>query len=333
MDTSTWFDAPPCLCPGLKGPAPEGPAVVGWHCLRFATVNVQTLASDPREASSHFEGRIGYLRDQLEEHAVHVAALQEARTSKAECLLSGNFIRLCSGATESGHLGTECWFARRRDSHSRGFLPDELTVVYWDPRCICIQVRSKCLKALVVGVHAPTAQDPLRASWWRKLCDRLRRLGGSSEVCVIGDFNTRFDQEIPCRIGSHVWSSKYRVPEEVYRLLQEQDLWIPSTFEGLHSGQHETWISPGGTAAARLDYHAIPSSWIVSPECSWVALVIDPGHESVDHFTVCLDVWIQGSGVGRQGGRAPAFDRAKMGTAEGQRVIRKICDGGWYHLQ
>ena len=120
------------LCPwasdvsACERPLPSAPT---WRCFRTVTVNVQTLASDPGELSPHFEGRIGYLRDQLEALGVSIAALQETRSSQAESLLSGNFIRLCSGATAEGGLGVELWFAKSSKGPTLGFCPDDLTVV------------------------------------------------------------------------------------------------------------------------------------------------------------------------------------------------------------
>ena len=206
-----------------------------WQCLRLVTLNVQTLASGQGEGAQHFEGRAGYLRDQFEHLGVHIVALQETRTNRAECFLSGNFVRLCSGAGSGGHLGVEAWFARKRDADSLGFSPDELTVVFWDPRCLCVRVKSPLLVAVIAVIHAPTAQDKERNQWWKDLRSRLRRVSTGLPVCVIGDFNTRFDKEVHTRIGGFVWPSKYPVPPDLYQILAEQDLWLPATFEGVHA--------------------------------------------------------------------------------------------------
>ena len=317
------------LCPGIASqPLQRGghSKPKSWHCLKIASLNVQTLSPDPGEPFQHFEGRIGYLREQFELTGAHVVALQETRTSRAECYLSGNFVRLCSGATAHGQLGVEVWFARRRSACSVGFLPDELTVVFWDPRCLCVRVKSQCLKAVVVAIHAPTAQDASREQWWCALAKRLMRLCAGAPVCVIGDFNVRFDKEVPARVGVHVWPSRYTVPSATYQILTEHDLWLPATFEGLHTGQHETWIAPGGTAAARLDYVAVPSTWYVRPGGSRVQLDIDPGHTSIDHFAVALEVWLRAPGDRTGFGTIPSLDRQKMSTPEGQSTIRHLCD-------
>ena len=123
-----------------------------------------------------------------------------------------------------------------------------------------------------------------------------------------------------------MWPSKHGVPGEVYTLLQEQDLWLPSTFDGIHTGLHDTWYAPGGCASARLDYAAIPASWTVHSRCSHVLLDFDTGHRSVDHFPVFLLTWAPKPQRGAAAKRQVALDRAKMATAEGQAAIRHICE-------
>ena len=293
--------------------------------MRMLSVNVQTLAEGPGEHYVHFEGRMAYIREQFATLGVHVASLQETRTSRAETFLSGNFIRLCSGATDSGHLGTEVWFARKQSASIVGFLPDELTVLYWSPRCLCVKVCSPFLRAIVIAVHAPTAQDPERPAWWKDLRRRLQKICAGFEVCVLGDFNARFDHEILGRIGSNVWPSRYPVPDGLYGILEEHDLWLPSTFEGVHEGMHSTWFAPGSLAEARLDYLAVPCVWHVQRGGSQVVRDFDPGHKSLDHLAVRLDVWVYGSRPGRSSAGAPRFDREKMRSPEGQHTLKRIC--------
>ena len=72
--------------------------------------------------------------------------------------------------------------------------------------------------------------------------------------------------------------------------LAELDLWAPATYSEVHEGQHFAWVAPGSQAAARLDCHMVPSAWHVKRGGSKVSLELDPGHLSVDHFAVQLDV-------------------------------------------
>ena len=89
---------------------------------------------------------------------------------------------------------------------------------------------------------------------------------------------------------------------------------------------HETWMAPGGAAAARIDYHSVPNTWHVGPGGSYVQFDVDTGHASVDHLAVALEVWVPGSGSSARAAAPPSLDRGKMSTPEGQQIIRSLCD-------
>ena len=105
-------------------------------------------------------------------------------------------------------------------------------------------------------------------------------------MCILGDLNARLSETLHCRIGDFVFPCSHKAPIELGEILCEHDLWIPSTFPGIHIGQHETWCAPGSDAMARIDYVLGPSGWCVGENGSQVLLHIDPGHKSVDHFAV-----------------------------------------------
>ena len=220
-----------------------------------------------------------------------------------ECVLSGSFIRLCSGRADNGSYGVEAWFARRAGRESEAalaFLPEELTVVYWDPRLLCVKVHHCSLRFMVVVLHAPTAQDPGRTPWWQHCHEVLSRTAQGCKVLVLGDFNTRFSRSLHSRIGGFVWPSRQPVPEPLYGILRQHDLWVPATFEGCHWGPHETWFPPNGAGGFRLDYIAIPCEWVVPEHGSYVLEGLDFGQTSIDHFGVCLTVTCRSGGGAQQ---------------------------------
>ena len=296
-----------------------------WHALRVATLNVQTMAEGTEESQANYAGRAAFLRDQFASLGVHVVGIQEARTDKASSFISGNFIRICSGATAAGQLGVEAWFCRSSESGSVGFHVDELIVTHWDPRLLCVKVSSVFLNATVVVAHAPTATDPNRGSWWQAFQDLLRRITADSPVCILGDLNARLVEPLAQRVGDFVFPSSHRPPTQLASILVEQDLWAPSTFPGIHVGQHETWCAPGSTCMARIDFILIPCNWVVGENASWVSLDIDPGHKSIDHFPVLLDFWTCEKGKVAGKGKRRGFDRQAMTSSSGKGKLRAIC--------
>ena len=304
----------------------DGAAGSCWHALRVATLNVQTLDSGGEEGQAEYAGRAAYLRDQFAWAETHVVGIQEARTARAESFISGNFIRICSGCTSTGQLGVEAWFCRGSAAGSVGFSMDELIVTHWDPRILCVKVRSRFLNAVVVVAHAPTATDPARGEWWCEFQELLRHKAPDSPVCILGDLNVRLIEQLPGRVGDFVFPASHKPPVQLNSLLVEQDLWVPSTFPGVHIGQHETWCAPGSESMARIDFILIPCGWVAGEDSSWVSLDFDPGHKSVDHFPVFLDFWTCEKAKSSRKGKGRGLDRQAMATTEGRRKLRVICE-------
>ena len=257
-----------------------------WQRMRFLSYNVQSL-TDREERCCDFAGRTAYLRAQMEALGIDIAALQEARTSKSQSIVSDNFVRLCSGCDPKGQLGVELWFSRTGTAGRSGFRPEDLTVVYWDCRTLCVAVKTGCCRFLVVNVHAPTAQDDRREQWWRDLRGCLSRVSSGQAAVLMGDFNVRFNMQVLGRIGEHVWDSKHAVPAALPRLLEEHDVWFPSTYADIHREQHETWVAPGTQAGARIDYVAVPCSWVVQAGGSCVVVELDSGHTGPSITLLC----------------------------------------------
>ena len=243
-----------------------------------------------------------------------------ARASRRSTV-SDNFVRFCSGCDPK----VELWFSRTGTAGRSGFRPEDLTVVYWDCRTLCVAVKTGCCHFLVVNVHAPTAQDDRREQWWRDLRGCLSRVSSGQAVVLMGDFNVRFNMPVLGRIGEHVWDSKHAVPAALPRLLEEHDVWFPSTYADVHRGQHETWVAPGGQAGARIDYVAVPCSWVVQAGGSCVVVELDSGHRAIDHFAVQLDVWVPVQQRTASAARGCKVDRRAMCSEEGQAKIRHIC--------
>ena len=71
--------------------------------------------------------------------------------------------------------------------------------------------------------------------------------------------------------------------------LTDLELCLPCT-SAVHSGTQSTWISPDGLTDHRIDYVAIPQSFLA--RCSWSSLVptLDTGNEHHDHTATALQL-------------------------------------------
>ena len=311
---------------GVRTAAPTVQPAQDWRCLRFVSANVQSLEDPELGDGLHgYEGRVALVRAQMVHRRAHVVAIQEARTQRAETLLSTQYLRFCSGRTNSGQLGVELWLLREAQEDGVAFRAEEVTVTHFDPRILCLRVRSPFLHAVIACIHAPVATDASRDGWWMNLLSILKRVASDLPLVLIGDWNTRFSTTVCSRTGDLVFPSRHPVSPYTWDLMAALDIWAPSTYSECHTGPSETWFAPGGTASARLDYVGIPISWQMTEGGSFVMADVDLGQKSLDHLPICADVWLactRDKTVRHQG---LALDREAMATAEGQRRIRDIC--------
>ena len=294
-----------------------------WRALTAVTMNVQTLEGGGVQDQ---EGRVAYLRAQMQALGVHIVAVQEARSPKSSSILSETYVRLCSGRSPTGQYGVELWFSRSGETGEPVFRPDDLTVIFFNPRVLAVKVEAEHLRCVVVCIHAPTSTDPARESWWQELAGTLPRLVCRYPLLLLGDWNAKFHREVHSRVGDLHCGTVDDVPLGAARILTDFDLWLPSTFPQLHVGPGETWFSPGHAKASRIDYIAIPMPFAVEDAASFVLPEVDLGHASLDHIAVHLRFWVPAvsTRVGMSC-RPVRFDRQAMSTEHGRAVLRDIC--------
>ena len=321
---------------GLNEPSVNGdPAQSVRVSLRLLSVNVQSLSDplnteeDPRPEQG-FTGRARYLREQFTQLQVHVAALQEARSSDDATYVSDSHIRYCTARDKGGNFGCELWFSRLLPfvwrNHSVGhFHPNDFLAISSSPRDLIVRFSRAGVHILFVCVHAPVAGHKDRGPWWQALRCRLTKLKRNAEVVLIGDFNAGFPSPVHHRIGDLVGPVTHPPPADLHQILSEHDLWLPSTFSGCHVGPHETWISPTGTTGARLDYIAVPAAWRVSQDSSWVDFSLDWGQSRVDHYGICLDTFCIAKALKLGGHKVRNLDREAMASPEGRQTLLHIC--------
>ena len=298
----------------------------------FLTVNVQSLQPPVRDTQQHdgFQGRAKFLRNQLEDLAVTVAALQETRSRANEMIRSGTHIRFCSARDVQGAHGIELWFSRQRPFvHHRSapvfFQTEDFLAVHWDSRVLAVRFVRASLRILFVSVHAPTSADPARATWWHSLFELLARLRQECQLVLLGDFNLHLDRSYGDHVGDLTWPTDTAVPPSFWKILRSFGLWLPSTFSCCHVGSSFTWRAPGGTTTSRLDYIAIPQHWSVPSSGSWVVPELDWGQAHTDHFALAMHVQAPIRHSALKFPRQPRLNTQQMRTTEGRALTAQIC--------
>ena len=309
------------------GSGPDSEPSFFWVCTCFVTVNVQSLCEDDK---SPLPNRVPFVRAQLEECGCAVAGLQETRVRDTATVLSDSHIRFTSARDSSGNLGVELWFSRKQPFGWAGSIPlhfdvQHFRVLSWSPRTLLVRFVHGSLRVLFVSCHAPTAAHPSRESWWKQFVDLLLLNAKGDRVVILGDLNSRLCQELPGRIGSHVWEAGAQPPEPFYRLLRCLDLWVPSTYPECHVGPSHTWIAPGGSAVSRIDFVLVPTQWWVPPEGSRVLYSVDFGQTGLDHFAARLRVDVRLRARLHFQGKALKFDVARACQPQSAAQVYAIC--------
>ena len=320
---------------GLRDQESEDPFQPVQISLRIMSVNVQSLA-DPDEAradpasASGFTGRARYLREQFTHLQVHVSALQEARTKADATYVSDTHIRYCTACDSGGNFGCELWFSRLlpfvwRQHNFGHFHPNDFMAISSSPRDLVVRFSRSGAHILFACIHAPVAGHKDRDPWWQYLRKKLSKLRREAELVLVGDFNADFSTSVSHRVGDLVWQVQHPPPLGLCQILQEHDLWLPSTFSSCHVGPHDTWFSPTGATGSRLDYVAVPSGWGVPPSGSWIDFSLDWGQSRVDHYGICLDAFFLTRATRKRGQVTGNLDREAMTSQEGQETLRHIC--------
>ena len=297
--------------------------------LKLVTVNVQTLEEDRDKG---FEGRVPYIRHQIDWIGANVIALQETRAKSTETVHSATHCRFTSAADEGGNYGVELWFSKTvpfawMQQDSLRFDEDDFRVISWSPRHLFVRFVRGSTRLFFMTCHAPTAVDPGREKWWKAFADKAIGLAKGDPVVLMGDFNVRFIEEWEGRVGSLCWEKGPDPPVCLLRTLNALDLWVPSTFEDVHEGMPHTWSAPGKGTTSRIDYICIPSEWSPARGSSRIMYDVDFGQTGADHFAVWLEVKFHATSAIAPKPHRPRIDLQKLVAPDSGPLIEDLCAG------
>ncbi|CAE7232845.1 hypothetical protein AK812_SmicGene42996 [Symbiodinium microadriaticum] len=274
--------------------------------------------------------RILYVKSQLDACGATITGLQETRVKDTGTLVSETHLRYFAARDAKGNGGVELWFSRTSpfawdDDKPIFFHPNDFRALAWNERYLIVRFVRQSVRITFAVIHALSATHPDREKWWAAFSAKLHACAQDDEVVLLGDWNTRFDEPIAGRIGDLVWPSPHGVPSTVYAMLSRHDLWVPSTFSSVHSGDSHTWVAPGGNATARIDYIAIPERWFAYPGSSRVLYEVDFGQTGLDHYAVVADIQFVRSAARFGSSTPPNIDVHQLTSDEAQPVLHQIC--------
>ena len=217
--------------------------------IKCATFNVRTM-------HERTGGAAEYLRCQLGAREYGIVALQETRAKQSTTIESADYIRLIS-AGQNGREGCEIWFNKTVPLVKKEVCTlQHLTVLHAAPDLMAVRLRLGSEFLVVVCAHAPHSGRPEdhRQSWWSTLNSLLMRMAQHGRLLLLGDFNSQLGDSYDRHIGNLVDPKTTPNGEELVNIVQEHDLWIPSTYEHCQRGTGGTWTHPGAKNEVRIDY-------------------------------------------------------------------------------
>ena len=293
----TWEEAPLNVLPLNTEVGPQD-SLQPCHCfLRLATWNVQSVLSqnsEVRESPQLGPSRLECILKQMQEERITIFALQESRLRTSSLPELNDFFLFYSEADAKGRYGIIVGFSSTSTRLSIGATPKKLhpsqiSYVHQDPRRLLLKVDFLPLKFLVVALHAPHSGYDLSdiQTWWQDTWELIPTSLRSWPVILLTDANATTGAFPSQHIGAFDAAPFEAKSQPFQDFVVDSDVFLPATFEELHSGDSFTWTHARGTTR-RIDYIGLPRSWYPSlTNCkSKVCYDADTGREHPDHQMV-----------------------------------------------
>ena len=290
--------------------------------LRVVTYNVATLS----EKEDVWASKPEFLRAQLEQRQVAIAALQETRAKQQLLLETPNYYRVISSACK-GQGGTELWFSKSyKYPDGSTWHRDDFTVTFFDPELLCMTIKTPYGLLGIVNGHAPHSarDDDDRLTWWQNFERQSKRLQNCFLVMWCGDFNAQFEPSDGMQIGELTDVNCNHNGQLCIKVAAHQDMWIPSTFLACHFGPNPTWFSAKCPEGKRLDYFALTNKLQYKSVSTWVDQELDAGQLHDDHLAMCMDFDLWPKTKGTLKSQRKSIDRAAFRVQENRDKIQSI---------
>ena len=277
---------------GCAQPTPEmSKAETVTLNLQVATLNVLTLETrKDRHYGTGSTGRHLSLLKQCHEKGLHLVGVQETRAAKVTNRNNAWYFIVSAPCRPDGHFGTQIWLHRQLPlgQDSRPFVEDDYRIVWSSYNVLAIRIRHPDLHCIVISARAPTADktdETLRAFWSDLTCKILDRYPGW-RIILLCDSNSHVGSCSSTSISNCGMEVENEAGEIFHQWILKHDIWLPSTWEGIHKGAHHTYVTPAGQHSHRLDFIGLSHNWPLDFVATEVAKDIDASLARCDHFAV-----------------------------------------------
>ena len=270
-----------------------------------AALETDTGVSATSEGIAFRPSRAQILASQLHNGGVVAACLQETRC-EAGTHRTGGYIRFSSGGAR-GQWGIEWRFLEHhpllavRGSHDAdvkakvSFQEKLFTTVLSEPRRLFVRCACPNLRLLFVGLHAPhrATEADILCAWWQDTLLALRTHCRDDLIILAGDLNASVGSNPSDSVGNLDAEDEDEPGAMLHGILREFALFLPATWDGIHSGPSHTYHQKRGNKLCRPDYIGLPLSWRFSECHSYTAPEIHAAHSCQDHVATITDVQLQ----------------------------------------
>ncbi|CAE7209907.1 unnamed protein product [Symbiodinium microadriaticum] len=281
--------------------------------MKVATVNIQGLAGNYR-----------YIEEQCDQKGLNMIFLQETKAPAGQCT-SQLYTRLASESNR--HWGVAIWLHRKLGALMINQRPQvvqeaDVSIRHESDRLLAVMVNVAGKKMALVAAHCPHASLPReRQQFLAKLRNVLVELKNATLLVCGIDLNGRVPTAYPGVTGDIEYGEAEDAGWSFVDSLNNIGGWIPSTYQGIHQGDSETYRHPSGTSH-RIDYVAFGGRALTQVTGTEIDQDFDNGSPNVDHHLLVAQCRgeFQGSGSGSRLWR-PKYDRDKLSTAQGRKVL------------
>ena len=289
--------------------------------LFAATFNVATLG---QRQGTFF---VQYLKEQMSAHHLDVLFLQESRSRSSQFVCSSTHIRVTC-ASNKGHGGVEIWIASKEPkTHKPVAEKQHVRVMHADAELLVVCAKIRGIELLLVTGHAPHSGHPPEKIqvFWQQVMQLLKPHYDRRLPILCGfDANAHFGEATAPYVGDFGLEKRTDHGATCFlEVLRRFQLFLPSTFENHHTGDHTTWRSHATGAGARCDYFAVPLAWQHAYVHTQVLHTLDTSLAGADHSPLSLDckIVLTRTKVVRH---SNTFDRDALLKAEPEQVERVL---------
>lgn len=234
--------------------------------LKVATLNVLTLdTKGDKQIGTGSGGRHLMLLQQCHQQGLHLVGVQETRAIRATNRNNPWYHVVHAPCRQDGHYGVQIW-VHRSLSFCPGMPPfseDDYRIIWSSYNVLAVKISRPALRCIVFSARAPTSDKPLSElqAFWNTITAQILHKFPGWKILLLCDSNSHVGSCPSTSISTGGAEQENQAGTVFHEWLLANDLWLPSTWEHIHQGDHHTYVTPAGHHHHRLDFVGLSHNW------------------------------------------------------------------------